>query len=254
MNTVSKINLSNLKKCNQIWADMPETERGRLCLKCKNTIIDFRGLTDSEIAETHIFSEQRVCGIYSREQLRKPKPQAGKLKLSKLKSAYVGLFSLLSLNSYGQEGVEGEKTEQTVTKFSKELKIVQNEVHVKSGLVKDSVIISGSITGENNETLPFANVYIKDTKIGVTTDYYGYYRFNITESLDSLHSLTLCYSYLGFIITEMEIDSSLAEEGSNRVINVQLKEGEIIEFVVSEKQSIFKKIWHGIKNSFRSKK
>ena len=75
MNRVTKINLSNLKKCNQVWADMPENEKGKLCLKCSNTIIDFRKMTDSEIAETHLFSEEKVCGLYTKEQLAKPKKE-----------------------------------------------------------------------------------------------------------------------------------------------------------------------------------
>ncbi|WP_127844574.1 hypothetical protein [Psychroflexus aestuariivivens] len=62
MNSVTKINLSNLKSCNQVWTDMRENERGRLCQKCQNTVIDFRNKSDSEVAEIHLFTEGKVCG------------------------------------------------------------------------------------------------------------------------------------------------------------------------------------------------
>ncbi|AZQ43593.1 hypothetical protein [Nonlabens ponticola] len=82
MYRVTKINLSNLKQCDQVWTDMPKNEMGRLCLKCSNTIVDFRKMTDSEVAETHLFSEQKVCGLYNKEQLAKPSQEQKQLKLN----------------------------------------------------------------------------------------------------------------------------------------------------------------------------
>jgi len=64
---MGKINLSNLKKCGQSWDDMSPHEDGRLCSECKHTIIDFREFTDQEIAERHIFTPGKVCGIYTRK-------------------------------------------------------------------------------------------------------------------------------------------------------------------------------------------
>ncbi|TXK71707.1 carboxypeptidase-like regulatory domain-containing protein [Mesonia sp. HuA40] len=255
MNRVTKINLSNLKKCNQVWADMPENEKGRLCLKCSNTIIDFRNMTDSEIAKTHLFSEQKVCGLYNKEQLAKPKQKEKNIKINYWNSFYFGLFSFLSFSSYSQEKTESVKTEQTEKKYDLLNKTEKAEVKKKSTVKNDSIYISGRLTDNNSEPLPYANVIIKGTHTGVTSDFDGVYRLNITKEIDSLKKITLIYSYIGFVTTEITVDyEHLLQNKENRRIDVEFKEGEIIEFVVYERAPFHKRVWNGIKNIFRKKK
>lgn len=252
MNRVTKINLSNLKKCNQVWNDMPENEKGRLCLKCSNTIIDFRKMTDSEIAETHLFSEQKVCGLYKKEQLAKPKQKEKNIKINNWNSFYFGLFSFLSFSSYSQEKTEPIKTEQTEKKYdSISNEVIKNKPERQS-IVKDSIIISGRLTDENNEPLPGGNVIIKGTKIGASSDFDGLYRLSIKKELDSLKKLTLIYSYIGYKTTERIIETDINE----RVINIEFKydPNSITEFIVTYKAPFHKRVWYRIKNIFRKKK
>jgi len=56
-------NLSKIKDCGQIWDNMPNCTGGKFCLKCNETIHDFRGMTDWEIAIKHSESDKKVCGI-----------------------------------------------------------------------------------------------------------------------------------------------------------------------------------------------
>lgn len=60
---MNRLNLSNIKKCEQIWDDMKVVDGGRLCQKCQNVLIDFRGMNDDEIAFHHIKSDKPVCGL-----------------------------------------------------------------------------------------------------------------------------------------------------------------------------------------------
>jgi len=147
MNTATRPNLTKLKKCNQIWTDMPKNERGRLCLKCQNTIIDFRDKSDSEIAEIHLFTEGKVCGLNNKEQFEIPKRKRKTKKLILWKSIYIGLFSLISFKSFGQlEEDNTVKTEQLVKDsdlYSKQ-KIDQPD-KPKSETNSDSLYISGIV-------------------------------------------------------------------------------------------------------------
>jgi hypothetical protein len=250
MNTVTNINLSKLRRCNQYWDDMPEIEKGRLCLKCQNTIIDFRNMTKAEIAQSHLFSENKVCGLYTKKQLQKPTPEAKNQKSNKWTSIYIGLFSFLTINAFGQESEEPTKTEQTEKEFQpnsiERIKGTKNQP-----IVKDSIFIRGVLTDENDMPLPFVNVIIKNTKIGTTSDFDGNYRLNITEQLDSIGTLTLKYVYVGYETEERIINHQFVENIENRTINVRLREGEIIEFVVYHKPPLHKRIWYRIKNVFR---
>ena len=251
MNTVTKINLSNLKKCNQVWTDMPENDRGRLCLKCNNTIIDFRSLTDSEIAETHVFSEQKVCGLYKKEQLQKPTKETKTLKLNNWNSFYFGLFSFLSFNSFGQEKSEPPKTEQTEKKYVSiinKIKTAEEKV-----IIKDSTYISGIITDESNSPLPGANIIVKGTRIGVSTNFDGFYRINITDILEKNDNIILTVSYIGYETVERLIEKKQVINLDNRSVNIQLEESaEIIEFYI-KRAPIHKRIWYKVKNIFRKK-
>lgn len=67
---------------------------------------------------------------------------------------------------------------------------------------------TGSITGKltdkefNNEPLPFANVYIKGTTIGTTSDIDGLYELKDVEA----GNYTIVYSFVGYEIQELKVE------------------------------------------------
>lgn len=254
MNTVSKINLTNLKKCNQVWTDMPENEKGRLCQKCQNTIIDFREKSDAEVAHIHLFTEGKVCGLYKNEQIRTPKKKRTTKRFNFYNRFYIGLFSLLSFKSFGfnEKANVVIQTEQTDKKFD----VLKNQKSIKSNqpkkqIVQDSIYITGTITDTDNLPLPGTNVIIKGTIIGVSTDFDGNYRLNVTDPLKSTGKIILSYSYVGYQTVEKEINLDLLKKRENREINIKFEEStEIIAFYVTRKLPIHKRIWRGIKNIF----
>ena len=68
-----------------------------------------------------------------------------------------------------------------------------------------SKIIGKVIDQEFNETMPFANVLVKGTNIGVTTDFDG----NFELSVDS--NAVLVFSYLGYITQQVsDLSSSMS--------------------------------------------
>ncbi len=254
MNSVTKINLSNLKHCNQVWTEMPENDLGRNCLKCSNTIIDFRNSTDSEIAEKHLFSENKVCGLYKKEQLQKPIKASPISRMANLNSMYFGFLSLLSSSSLAQENNE-IKTEQTDKKvyFVSEKVVEQNSQAKSSANSSQSniIIISGKLTDENGEPLSGANIIAKGTTIGASTDFDGIYKLNLNKELQSVSNITLLYSYIGFTTAKITIDSIALKE--NQIINIKLVEDydSITSFYVTHKIPFYKRIWYKIKNVFR---
>ncbi len=53
--------------------------------------------------------------------------------------------------------------------------------------------VSGRVTGNNDEPLAFANVYVKGTSTGTTTNLDGYYKLELTDL-----PCELVYRYLGY--------------------------------------------------------
>jgi len=227
---------------------MPENERGRLCLKCQNTIIDFREKSDAEIAQTHVFTTGKVCGLYKPSQVKDPRQnKVATTPKSKLVSWYVAACSLLSLSAVAQEEKPIIPTEQTDQKSDSLDGIQKHFIAQKDSVKTDSILVKGKVTDSNGVPIIAANVYIKGTEIGISTDFDGNYSLYKTNVSDSLKQIKLRFTSIGYIDQEVIIDN-------DQVVNVSLRDGEITEFiVVARRRNFFGRTWQGIKGIFRKK-
>lgn len=67
-----------------------------------------------------------------------------------------------------------------------------------------SAQITGNITDQNNNPLPFVNILIENTYKGTTSNDDGYYELNISQATD----YTIIYSYLGYKTVKKSISIS----------------------------------------------
>ncbi len=255
MNTITKINLSKLRKCNQYWEDMPENEKGRLCLQCNHTIIDFRKSTDAEIAQAHIFSEDKVCGLYHKEQLEFASSANKGRKGTRWNVFYIGLFSFLSWNTLGQEKSDEVKVEQTDKKLSINPNITVKKQDQDSSIVKEMIIISGTITDEKGLVLPGAYVLVAGTHIATSSDENGFYKLNLTDVIETLEKVNLVFAYVGYEQILWSQDKTYFEEIKDVKVNVQFtQEVELSVFsIYGVKAPLHKRVWYKIRNVFRKK-
>ncbi|MCA0133097.1 DUF5686 and carboxypeptidase regulatory-like domain-containing protein [Winogradskyella alexanderae] len=65
-----------------------------------------------------------------------------------------------------------------------------------------SAQVTGTVTDNNNEPLPFVNVIIKNTYRGTTTNNDGYYELNISKP----GTYTVVFSYLGYKTESMKVE------------------------------------------------
>ena len=252
MSKPNKVNLSKLRRCPQAWEEMPQLERGRLCTKCNNTILDFRNTSDAEIARAHLFSERKVCGLYREDQLLEPKRRDGvKQKKNRLASLYFGVLSVLSLEVDAQEQKVPITIEERVkdTHFN-EKEAVQSRDSARSK--EESLVISGRITDLEGNALPFANAIVKGKEKGASADVDGYYSIDLSEWISTNEKLYLRYVYFGYEPVEVEIERANSLDGSNRVLDVRMLGGaEIIEFAVYERAPFYRRAWNSIQKLFR---
>ena len=80
--------------------------------------------------------------------------------------------------------------------------------------------VSGNITDDTGLALIGANVLVKGTTAGTTTDVDGNFTLNVPEGLN-----TLVVSYTGYATQEMEI-------GSSNLVSIQMSEGEVLSEIV----------------------
>ena len=94
------------------------------------------------------------------------------------------------------------------------LSISQGKV---SGLIMD---------GEYDEPMAFANVIVKDTSIGTTSDFDGKYELSLDPG-----SYTLIFSFVGY--STIEITDVIISDESDEIVNVTLLTNMLDEVVIS---------------------
>ena len=120
---------------------------------------------------------------------------------------------------------------------------------------QDKGILKGLLTDKeaNNETLPFANVFVKGTNIGATTDFDGNYSFQVPEGTHVVSFSFLGYKTIektftiasgqtiilnqimsaeeGVALDEIVIKTSIVKESANALLLEQKKASVIIESI-----------------------
>ena len=194
MRKVKTFQIDIPKPCDEKWLDMMPAKGGRHCERCEKTIVDFTDKTDREIAHLYKQSEGKLCGRFSPDQLNRdivlhPKSSSQK----RLKAVAALLAGMLSTGTAVAQGeVVVHRTEQHISEKESE-----SEAKTSSG----GRVITGQVTDETGEPLPFANVFINNTCIGTTTDIDGYYSLQIPE-----HPVILVVAYTGFADVKVDLN------------------------------------------------
>jgi len=190
----NKLNLSQIKKCEQVWNKMELVDGGRLCKKCDKVMIDFRGMDDYEIASIHINSEKVVCGVYDEYRLS-DNPNFAKPKL-KLNTLYLaGMFGLLA-NSQVDAKAEKIKTIQIEpNRVSQDS--TKSEENIQEKKEEESKILRGIILFENKEVIKGVSVQIKEIGKIVITDENGYFELEVDDIFETTDYITLMLNYVG---------------------------------------------------------
>jgi len=248
------LDLTNFFQCDQLWEEMPLCEKGRICESCNKVLIDFRELSDKEVADIHKDPTQTVCGIYKKRQLSIANQQAHvRPSVSNWKMIGIGLAGILfSQNATSQQLAEPTEINQT----THQTKPLEKKA---SNFPEDRVVIHGKVTdAETNEELIGASIYIKNHKLSTSTDFIGNYSLDITEVFDSLSQVVIIYEYIGYANKEV-----IFSRNGDRELNVgmlypeggvDLDEIYVTGFSVplgpppSFLQRVKTKIWHLLKS------
>jgi hypothetical protein len=151
--------------CHEGWDNMTANAQGRYCNSCEKTVIDFTGMTDTQLANFFKSKAENTCGRFYADQLNTdiaiPKKEIPWLKYFFTITLPAFLFSQ---KSNGQSKIESESSILMQTKEIKKDSTVleNNERHLE-----------GTITDENGKTIPYASIMFVGTKIGISADENG---------------------------------------------------------------------------------
>lgn len=240
----NKLNLSQIKKCEQVWNKMELVDGGRLCKKCDKVMIDFRGMDDYEIASIHINSEKVVCGVYDDFRLN-DNPNFAKPKL-KFNTLYLaGMFGLLA-NSQVEAKAEKVKTIQTEpNRVSQDS--TKNEENIEVKKEEEFKVLKGIVLDYNNNAIKGASVQIKEIGNIILTDENGYFELKVDDIFEKTDYITLMLNYVGVQSKAIFISKYDIKELNNYYLGNSNGHSLDIGFApAKEERPWYKKFWRSI--------
>ena len=195
-----KVNISIPEPCHENWEAMTPEDKGRFCSVCTKTVFDFTKASDKEIIE-HLNKDANTCGRFASSQLNRD------LIIPKEKSSYwiIATATLFSFLGIGSQSAYSQVKQDTIQTDKKDLN--QDSIKTK----KNPFTITG-VVSDNLGPMYGANIVIKGSTIGISTDFDGKYSIKVNEGD------ILVFSYLGFKNIE------IIAETKNTIINVKMQE------------------------------
>jgi len=209
--------------CHENWNNMTPENQGRFCMSCQKTVVDFTAMTDYELIQYFKKVKGNTCGRFTEDQLHTKYDLESKKRLNWFKYFIHILFPtlLISTKSYSQGLIKSKPTVcNTPIRKGETIPILMG----KPAFIQPAGEITGKVTNERDEVLAGANVFIKGTEEGLTTDGDG--NFILRTKRD--FPLTLTVSYVGYESFELIVD----EKEAKSPLKVTLKEKTMEEVVV----------------------
>lgn len=193
------VDLAGLRRCEQRWDDMRPVEGGRLCGACDRRIVDFRPLTDVDVALTHLGDAGPVCGIYSDAQLARlglvaaaPARPRRALPVLALGASLLGTGAAAQQAPPPTEAAVGAESAPGASLRA------QAAPAAGSGTRTDTVTVTGVVRdGATGEILAGAMVWVEGTTHRTVTDSLGAYLLRVPRSAPA-HRPQLAFTRIGY--------------------------------------------------------
>ena len=272
--------------CDKKLSELPMVEEGRHhCSQCDKIVIDVVGMSRNELQQTMQIHNGNICARYSPAQLDELNGRNKETSLTQMAlktAATVSLPAVLSLaavtdvqgqstsperiiqteeNRQPEPGscpMNPEEIPSDSTYNSDESRWLMGEVEEQiafTGQISMSPSAGRTITGTVRDAsdgvpIPFANVWVQGTEIGVSTDFDGRFELDMPEALAANERLT--FSFVGYELRTLVLDSEFQGDS----LEVQLEAMELLGIVMLgdlhyERPPLHKRIWYGIRSWFR---
>jgi hypothetical protein len=191
------------RPCSEKWQSFDKTQDGGFCQKCQTEVIDFTKFSESELKAFFLKNNgKKVCGRLMPEQLNVPLNSRAKTSWFSGILAGIGITLLVSQKSYSQQlPVVKQDTIQTGSSVSN---LSDTKKSVQSRLIK---ITGRVIDAQDKSALLGVNVWIKNTRMGTSTNGNGIFELEI--STDTLIKYPVIgISYVGYITQDINIENT----------------------------------------------
>ena len=182
----TQFDLSIKTPCSEKFESFTKTNNGGFCNSCNKEVVDFTKMTSQQIIE--YFKNQKIttCGVFNKTQLTSYQEKTipkNRWQFRTLAGFGLSIISLLSVS------------ETTAQKHENKTEVHKDTITDKITPLKkqEEQIVKGIISDEEG-FLPGANILLKGTTIGTTTNFDGEFTFPKPLQKGDI----LIVSYLGY--------------------------------------------------------
>jgi hypothetical protein len=175
-----KTGISIPMPCGQNWHNMPADKNGRHCAACSKTVVDFTGMSDTEIL---LYLQQRndaVCGRFSNHQLNRPlKKQFSIIQLFNMNKIAATIISFIMVkNSHAQLPAYDTSIYTWLRSTQTDSVILAQQKQYR----ETNTLILGNIRDENNKPLRGAKVTAGMPQLTTITNSEGTFSLTIPNA------------------------------------------------------------------------
>ncbi|MGI4870004.1 MAG: carboxypeptidase-like regulatory domain-containing protein [Janthinobacterium lividum] len=200
--------------CHESWAAMTPASVGRHCAACQKTVVDFTRMTDSEVVTFLGKNASVSCGRFRESQLSRPllaaaQPVAGWRRWAGAMLALLGVGTVFGLKAQAQAGLpvhSGGPAPAGAVRASQvagsPVATVGNQPAVSSQSSPThqaaARLLHGTVVDSaTHRPLPWVQVLLAGTKLGVATDADGNFQLEIPAS-KARSAMEVRFAYLGY--------------------------------------------------------
>lgn len=188
-----KINIEN--PCHENWDEMLQEEKGKFCLACQKTVVDFSKMSNEEIINFLNNTNDKVCGRIAKSQLNTPISNHRYNKTPFFNKYVAGFIMALGFYTpaHSQESKDPLEAHQTL-----------GEIAVKQSVPSDKKLIINGRVIDSKTKKPIANAWVtvNGADITTSTDKNGNYSVSIPARFQN-DALTLTITYSGYTMFEV---------------------------------------------------
>jgi len=182
-----KINIA--KPCHENWEKMLEEEKGKFCLSCQKTVVDFSRMTNEQIINYFNTANGKTCGRIAKHQLDMPISNYRNVKSPFFNKYIAGFLMALGFYNTAYSQTSKEPTEQHIKG-----RVAVNSVNPSN---KKLMINGRVVSAKTKKPIHNASVTIVGSDVNVLTDKNGNYTIYVPADFQSA-SLQVAITAVGF--------------------------------------------------------
>ena len=235
--------------CSENWEEMTPTEKGRFCLNCQKTVIDFSALNDRQIIEIINGTKEQMCGRFHPQQLNREFAAADPKR-----KPFIPFAALVSAMYFFSPSARAQRIPLDVPTSAgeKDTSIAppsKQPTDTRGTISKANTfrVISGFVyASEKKEPQPWATVMVlpASEKIGTVTDETGKFRLTIPASYTK-DTLLLKVAFIG--MKPQEFCLSMSEKNHHVEVYMLESDTRILSVpVITRRRSFWERLKHSL--------